>query len=704
MTTNTFEQVTQKLSAFCQQTEVWQSRFPAEVDNIQQLKQAFATKVARLNTDGLKLSIGIMGQVKAGKSSFVNALLFDGKPILPEAATPKTANLTHISYGESPLLTVTFYTPEEWAAIKAQANSIGEHAEAKVGRDLLRMVAEQGLDVESLLAKQTEILAAQDVDGLMDKLNAYVGENGRYTALVKATEIQLPLDELKGYDVVDTPGMNDPVPSRTQKTREYMAQCDVVFFLSRCSQFLDHSDMDLLARQLPGNGIKRMVLVAGQFDGAISDDGFDRASLAETERNLTGRLGRRATDEIEKLAACRDEGGDTKIAGILRGLKTPIFSSTFAHGFATWAPDTWSNSMHHVHKELTELARDSWNGYQFTQQDWQRIGNFASLQSAYHAARQDKQALLQAQRDGLVPETAREMQLRAQALSQAAAGRAQRLRKNDMASIDAKLKACEASIDKIAGKLSEVVDGVRKTSDATVRDVERDLSKEAQKSTGVKTHTGTDTEEYSYKVSTSSWYKPWTWGDTETRYRTKTVSYEYADTSDAIEKLVQYGNESTASLQRNFNQVVNLNSLRTELKSALLSALDTSSEGFDPAEFRALLEGTLDRIALPELKISLGNVSASISSRFSGEVRDSDRIRALQQAQKEAVESIRTQMLASFKEAVQILNKQLDGVRQSLARELAQDLQAERQQLQTAFKDKERELVIYAEIIAACQA
>ena len=46
-----------------------------------------------------------------------------------------------------------------------------------------------------------------------------------------------------------------------------MAHCDVVFFLSRASQFLDQSDMDLLARQLPGNGVKRMVLVAGSWMG-----------------------------------------------------------------------------------------------------------------------------------------------------------------------------------------------------------------------------------------------------------------------------------------------------------------------------------------------------------------------------------------------------------------------------------------------------
>ena len=37
------------------------------------------------------LRVGIVGRVKAGKSSLLNALIFDGKNILPKAATPMTA-------------------------------------------------------------------------------------------------------------------------------------------------------------------------------------------------------------------------------------------------------------------------------------------------------------------------------------------------------------------------------------------------------------------------------------------------------------------------------------------------------------------------------------------------------------------------------------------------------------------------------------
>ena len=38
---------------------------------------------------------------------------------------------------------------------------------------------------------------------------------------------------------MDTPGLNDPIPSRTIRTKEFMELCDVVFFLSQAGSFLD---------------------------------------------------------------------------------------------------------------------------------------------------------------------------------------------------------------------------------------------------------------------------------------------------------------------------------------------------------------------------------------------------------------------------------------------------------------------------------
>lgn len=93
---------------------------------------------------------------------------------------------------------------------------------------------------------------------------------------------------------------------------------------------------------------------------------------------------------------------------------------------------------------------------------------------------------------------------------------------------------------------------------------------------------------------------------------------------------------------------------------------------------------------------------STISRRFSVEVRDGSQMEALQQAQKAAVESIRRELLASFEKAVAGLRQQLSTVSQNLAAEFARDLENERQQFKSAFADKDRELAVYAEIVAYC--
>ncbi len=698
-------ELSHQINTFCQQVQQWKSRFPSQVEAIDELRQGFAAKIERLDSNKIKLNIGIMGQVKAGKSSFLNALLFDGNQVLPVASTPKTANLTRISYGDAPRLIVTFYSQQEWQAITVQAQSGGEHSQARVGRELLNMAGNAQLDVNAILNEQRRVISAESVDGLMSQLNDYVGENGRFTAMVKATDIELPRDELKGFEVVDTPGMNDPVPSRTQKTREYMAQCDVVFFLSRASQFLGASDMELLASQIPGNGVKRMVLVAGQMDAAILDDGFDRPSLKATEENLQTRLSKNSAKLMENLAIVKEVSGDTQVARLLREIKTPIFASTFAYGFATWPAVQWSENMQHSHKELQELAKESWKGSKFTQTDWERIGNFSSLREAYHAARQDKEIILQSQRDELIPQTKRELQARARRLLDAATQRHQRVRDNDMERIDAQIDACEANIDSLVSNLGRVIEQYLEKCTTTERSARSEINQEAKDASKVNARkdVATRKESYTVTVSASKLWNPFTWFSTreETHYRTITEEYEYIAAADVIEKLVIYGKESVSLLESEFKRVVDMAGLRVSLKKALFTSLDVDAKGFDPAAFRSIMEGTLERLYMPTLKIRLPDYASNISARFFGQIKGSQ-MSDLRQSQERAVESIRSELLDQLSKAVEELRTALTQLRHSLAKELTEDMEKERKQLQSAFANTELELSTYSKIIQTC--
>ncbi|MCQ2845095.1 dynamin family protein [Helicobacter pylori] len=64
------------------------------------------------------LKVGIIGRVKAGKSSLLNALIFEGVEVLPKAATPMTASLTILKYANTLSAEVEFYSLKDIAELK----------------------------------------------------------------------------------------------------------------------------------------------------------------------------------------------------------------------------------------------------------------------------------------------------------------------------------------------------------------------------------------------------------------------------------------------------------------------------------------------------------------------------------------------------------------------------------------------------------
>ena len=55
------------------------------------------------------LTIGVIGQMKCGKSTFLNSFVFKDD-VLPAATTPMTAALSIITYGEKEHIVAEFYT------------------------------------------------------------------------------------------------------------------------------------------------------------------------------------------------------------------------------------------------------------------------------------------------------------------------------------------------------------------------------------------------------------------------------------------------------------------------------------------------------------------------------------------------------------------------------------------------------------------
>lgn len=249
-----------------------------------------------LSKDSETLKLGVVGQVKAGKSSFLNSLFFDGEDVLPKASTPMTAGLTVLEYADTNELEVEYYTKDEWNsfillnekytdALAAVRKANPDAPESVIKVELNKKVSEQMVSAHELVemcsqsAKSKVGTSADRVPfngtkGIQAKLNEYVGANGVYTPVVKSLYIHLNDDRLKGIRIVDTPGVNDPIQSRGNRTNEFLESCHAVFFLSYAGRFLDATDVRFMNERVGGKGIGTVLLLASKFDSVLQDLGY----------------------------------------------------------------------------------------------------------------------------------------------------------------------------------------------------------------------------------------------------------------------------------------------------------------------------------------------------------------------------------------------------------------------------------------------
>ena len=209
-----------EIQEFIDRTEMMTSELAGmakeeELKGLKTFVANFRLKTEDFYRENRKLNIGVVGQVKAGKSSFLNTLLFNGQEILPKAATPKTATLTKMEYSEENVLQVEYYTQEEWQELVDNAQLDTDDDFAVSAREIADMVKKNRIDPEPYLEKGYDRIQFRSYEDLIAGLNDYVGEDGKYTPMVKDVVLYMNKEEFKGLSIVDTPGLNDPILSRT---------------------------------------------------------------------------------------------------------------------------------------------------------------------------------------------------------------------------------------------------------------------------------------------------------------------------------------------------------------------------------------------------------------------------------------------------------------------------------------------------------
>lgn len=241
------------------------------------------TLISQMESD--MLSIGVVGQMKVGKSTLINALIF-GEELLPTSEIPMTAALTYITFGEKFCAKVENITEADFLEIENKVGNSSNFSEEEVesATNIYKNIVNVD-NYKELLGKNLEITK----ENLFD----YIGAGGKYTALVKYVTLEANNNALKGINIVDTPGYNDPISSRDLTTKKFLSKANVILLVQDVEQVFSKLDIDLITSQIPKSGIGKVVVAINKKD-AVSKDELNQVIV-------------RANDVIQRLSSTDDD-------------------------------------------------------------------------------------------------------------------------------------------------------------------------------------------------------------------------------------------------------------------------------------------------------------------------------------------------------------------------------------------------------------
>jgi len=670
-----------------------------DIAGLNKLSSNFKIKTDDFYRENRKLNIGVVGQVKAGKSSFLNTLLFEGKDILPKASTPKTATLTKMEYSKENIIQVEYYSPDEWSVLKENAAVDLEDEIYTSAREIVAMVKQNGVDPYPYLEKGGDRIAFDTYEDLISSLNDFVGEDGTYTPIVKAVTLFLNKEEFKGLSIVDTPGLNDPIASRTIRTKEFMELCDVVFFLSQSGSFLDKSDWILLSSQLPQKGVKKLVLIASKYDSGIrdvlrirdEDDTFGEDentadNIPRACRMIKKKLKKRAKDKVgEFVKDLESRGSSPELIAVIRQCAEPMMVSSLAYNMLRKDQGAYSSEEKNLYSALKQFSDDM-------ESDLKLLGNFDEVQKLFDEVVTEKEAILEAKAKSFLPNAAEELKGLLRGYLEKAKQRAQVLERNDRDELLKQKKQMENQMGAVKADLAAVFGELNAKLETEKLAGIRELRGAGKEYLNVRERTGSVTKTGSYTTGFWFWKKTHVYPYEE--------HYSYCLAADAIENLRKYGLDASSKVEEVFGEAIQAKEIKRRLLNVVVQNFDMGSETYDSSLFRIMVEETVSGIEFPIFDLDISDAMGSIASKFQGELTSAGQKTELSAALSKAISRICEELSKKLEEAVKKFKREMSAMGQKVEESLLANISKEFEGLLSQCENKEKEIADYRDYAA----
>ena len=680
--------------------------------------------------DNRPLKIGVVGEVKAGKSSFINALVFDGKNVLPKAATPMTAALTKISYTDEPYASIVFYSENDWKQIEEIANEydskFSEYYDKCVSmqntmgvgnifndavvssmpiiskeelkrafnetvsselvscKELKEMFDNSDADLMDWLGKSKEL----KLDDIESDLSEYIGANGKFTPIVKHVELKINNNKLKDIEIVDTPGLNDPIISRGETTKKFLGKCDVIFLLSYCGQFLTESDISFMRDTLPREGISNaeVVIVGSKLDSGILD--YNKSKDIRTAYNSSIRIyNNQANVNIEK---CMESGYRNDILERIYDSLPPSYISSMMFSCAKKKKTgvQYSKEEEHIIKQLKKRFVD-----------FDDTSKMLLSLSGINQLKKNKISPIKNKKDDIIKNKNREIVSgnKKQLINilddiDKEASHNLNMLKNCSSEedVEKKFSALLSKLDSIRTKVPIIFNNYYVEASKQLNKIKNDIESEIENYQDPRVISNTDKRDITIQTGLFGWMR---------EHRTEEVVTYTAAISDVISNMRGYINKCKRYADMEFKHIVSLRGIRNDIKSIAMAAFDLSDRNFDENDIILPMENAINKISIPKIDIEVSDFENLIIEQFEDVTVKNEEIDKLRLAATRAFNEISKKFKSELDKCGERLEKVMNDQALNFVNDITKQLSKNAEIMKEQIEGKEKAICKYSKLL-----
>lgn len=663
------------------------------------------------------LKIGIVGGVKAGKSSFLNALLFRGRDILPKAATPMTAALTKISYSEQSYARIVFYENKDWNAIIQNSLKYDERLEKEIAaekkrraerakqsymerrmqsnreavqgdnldpytigllknkiaeeyracKELTEMADTRGVVVNTLLGSDKEISLSSNLEA---DLKEYVGAEGKYTPFVKYIELGMNEPMLKDLEIIDTPGLNDPIVSRSLVTKRFLKNCDAAFLMSFCGQFMSAQDVTFLLKALPQEGIGHVVLIGSKFDSVLQEKSYANMPLLQAMGQLDDKLSAAASDTIQRNSSSTSSQGKRFTKAL-----PPVFISSLLY--------TAAHKMKN-HKPLSEEEKKSIDNLAKSYKDFEK-GNadfLIDISNIDEGIRKEKLTIYKQERNRILQEKSEEYIKQKELgfldklneIQKVAQQNLSDLEELDKGEILKKQRDITRALDLARGTLEQTFKEAAFDAKKQLKSIEHEIMGEQNRFRDVKSQEKARNEDHSYTTGHFFWKKR--------HHYTERVEWREASVADAVMQAGDFAREAKRHLEEDLQHAISVDQVESKLKKQIVNAFQEADVPYEVEGILGPVKLVMQELMLPSVNVNVDKYVNEIEEAFPNNVvKDNN------------VEKLRLYLEKTLNQILQDIEAELNDLAEQISGELNQKAVLFVDQIQNKIQESGNRLV-----------